>query len=157
MKKLLLILLCLPLLFNSCKKDDGQEPYVEPSSLTTQILIEVDGFENLDGNLAIAINNSSEQFSSNTESYKDTIIDAILHNITIVIEDVTPGTYAVSVFHDEDEDGELDLGGILGIPEEGFGFSNNPAIGFSQPDFNECKFLIEENQSVTVPISLVYF
>ncbi len=60
MKKLLLILLCLPLLFNSCKKDDGQEPYVEPSSLTTQILIEVDGFENLDGNLAIAINNSSE-------------------------------------------------------------------------------------------------
>ena len=78
MKKLLL-LLTFPLIFNSCKKEDGQEPYVDISSLTTQILIEVYGLENLDGDLAIAINNNSEQFSSNTESYKDTIIDVILN------------------------------------------------------------------------------
>ena len=156
MKKLLLILLCLPLLFNSCKKDDGQEPYVETSSSITQILIEVDGFENLDGNLAIAINNNSEQFSSNTESYKDTIVDVVANNMTITIEGIVPGTYAISVFHDEDKDGELDLSGLLGIPSEGFGFSNNPTIGFSQPEFNDCDFVIEENQNITVPIVLVY-
>ena len=155
MKRILLLLILLSLLFNSCKKEDGQEPYIEPS-LATQILIEVYGLENLDGDLFIAINNSSEQFISNTECYRDTIIDVTSNDMIVSIEDVISGTYAVSVFHDENKDGELNLG-FLNIPEEGFGFSNNPAIGFSQPSFDDCEFVIEEGQSVVVPISLVYF
>ena len=153
--KRILLLLILSLLFNSCKKEDGQEPYIEPS-LATQILIEVYGLENLDGDLFIAINNSSEQFISNTECYRDTIIDVTSNDMIVSIEDVISGTYAVSVFHDENKDGELNLG-FLNIPEEGFGFSNNPAIGFSQPTFNDCEFVVEEGQSMIVPISLVYF
>ncbi len=155
MKRILLLLILLSLLFNSCKKEDGQEPYIEPS-LATQILIEVYGLENLDGDLFIAINNSSEQFISNTECYRDTIIDVTSNDMIVSIEDVISGTYAVSVFHDENKDGELNLG-FLNIPEEGFGFSNNPAIGFSQPTFNDCEFVVEEGQSMIVPISLVYF
>ena len=151
--KRILLLLILSLLFNSCKKD-GQEPYAEPS-LTTQIILEVYGIENLDGDLFIAINNSSEQFISNTECYRDTIIDITSNSMIVSIEDVISGTYAVSIFHDENGDGELNLG-FLNIPDEGFGFSNNPAIGFSQPNFNDCEFVVEEGQSVTVPISLVY-
>ena len=155
MKKLLLILLCMTLIFSTCKKENGLDPYVEPS-LSTEILIEVDGFESLEGDLFIAINNSSEQFISNTECYRDTIIDVTSNDMIVSIEDVISGTYAVSVFHDENKDGELNLG-FLNIPEEGFGFSNNPAIGFSQPNFNDCEFVVEEGQSMIVPISLVYF
>ena len=154
MKRILLLLILLSLLFNSCKKEDGQEPYIEPS-LATQILIEVYGLENLDGDLFIAINNSSEQFISNTECYRDTIIDITSNSMIVSIEDVISGTYAVSIFHDENGDGELNLG-FLNIPDEGFGFSNNPAIGFSQPNFNDCEFVVEEGQSIIVPISLVY-
>ena len=155
MKKLLLLLFCLLFIFNSCKKEDVDLDILENPSVTTQIILEVYGFENLDGDLAIAINNSSEQFISNTECYRDTIIDIPSNDITLTIEGIIPGTYAISIFHDEDEDGELDLG-FLNIPEEGFGFSNNPPIGFSQPDFNDCKFTIEEAQSLTIPIFLVY-
>ena len=156
MKKLLLLLFCVSLIFHSCKKEDGQDPSVSDDSFSTnQILLEVSGLENLDGNLAIAINNSSVQFNSNTECYRDTIIDIVSNHMMITIGNIVPGTYAVSLFHDVDEDGELDLG-LFNIPEEGFGFSNNPAIGFSQPDFDDCKFVLEENQSITVPIVLVY-
>ena len=56
---------------------------------------------------------------------------------------------------DENLNGELDLG-FLNIPEEGFGFSNNPTILFSQPDFNDCKFTIENGDSISIPIALVY-
>jgi len=45
---------------------------------------------------------------------------------------------------------------LFNIPQEGFGFSNNPSISFSQPDFNDCKFVIEEGQSVVIPVYLVY-
>ena len=35
-------------------------------------------------------------------------------------------------------------------------FSNNPKIGFSEPEFSECKFELEEGLVVSVPITLVY-
>ena len=47
---------------------------------------------------------------------------------------VAPGVYAVSVFHDEDRDRQLDT--FLGIPREGFGFSRNPTVRFGAPRFN---------------------
>ena len=46
---------------------------------------------------------------------------------------LAPGTYAVTLFHDENENRKLDT--VLGIPREGFGFSRNPAIRFGAPRF----------------------
>lgn len=39
-------------------------------------------------------------------------------------EDIPPGTYAMAVIHDENMNGKLDTN-WLGIPTEGYGFSNN--------------------------------
>ena len=75
----------------------------------------------------------------------------------VLIDNIGPGDYAISVFHDEDENGAITFGGILNfIPQEGFGFSNNPTIGMSQPNYNDCKFTIEEGQTLIVPIDLVH-
>ena len=41
-----------------------------------------------------------------------------------VFEDVTPGTYAVVVLHDENDNRQCDRN-RLGIPLEGYGVSNN--------------------------------
>lgn len=46
-----------------------------------------------------------------------------------------PGRYAVTLFHDENENRKLDK--MLGIPREGFGFSRNPRIRFGPPGFDE--------------------
>ena len=109
-------------------------------ALNPQISLIVYGFQDLEGDLAIAINNSSDQFTSNLQAYKDTIINVNSDTMIILIDSILTGTYAVSLFHDENQNGELDLG-FLNIPEEGFGFSNNPTILFSQPDFDDCKFI----------------
>ncbi len=42
---------------------------------------------------------------------------------TCEFKDLPPGTYAVAVFHDENGNGQLDLG-VLGIPREGLGYTN---------------------------------
>ena len=47
---------------------------------------------------------------------------------------VTPGRYAVSVFHDQNSNAKLDT--FLGVPREGFGFSRNPVIRFGAPKFD---------------------
>lgn len=43
-------------------------------------------------------------------------------------EDILPGTYAIGVIHDENMNGKLDAN-WLGVPTEGYGFSND-AKGF---------------------------
>lgn len=48
-----------------------------------------------------------------------------------------PGSYALSLFHDENRNGKLDT--MLGIPREGFGFSGNPVVRFGPPTFKRVK------------------
>jgi uncharacterized protein (DUF2141 family) len=58
----------------------------------------------------------------------------------IRIEGLAPGSYAMSVIHDENANGRLDT--IAGIPREGFGFSQNPGLGFGPPRFAAARFTL---------------
>ncbi|WP_343227949.1 DUF2141 domain-containing protein [Stakelama flava] len=53
---------------------------------------------------------------------------------------LAPGTYAVSVIHDENGNSRLDT--FAGIPREGFGFSRNPAVHFGPPRFAAVRFVL---------------
>ncbi len=53
---------------------------------------------------------------------------------TMTIPDVPPGTWAVVVFHDKGNTGEVSRG-LLGIPTEGVGFSRDPSLGLHGPRF----------------------
>lgn len=62
------------------------------------------------------------------------------------IPDLPPGEYALSVIHDENDNGKLDT--FLGIPKEGFGFSNNPKVYFGPPSFKKSKFKLESDEKI---------
>ena len=160
LQKSLVFFTILIISFSSCTKDttDRDNPTVIDSLLlNTKIVLDVYDLENLNGNIAVAIYNTSSTFNSTTQYYRDTAIAVIATYMEIEIDSFVAGTYAISVLHDADESGDMEMGGFLNlIPQEGFGFSNNPAVGVSQPTFEQCKFVIEEGQSVSVPISLIY-
>jgi uncharacterized protein (DUF2141 family) len=61
-------------------------------------------------------------------------------NLTVHLTGVAPGTYGLSLIHDENSNGKLDKFGP--IPKEGFGFSRNPPIGFGPPDFKAASFTV---------------
>lgn len=71
----------------------------------------------------------------------------------VVIGDIPAGEYAVSVFHDEDKNGELEKH-LLGFPSERYGFSNNPKIIFAAPTFENCSFQLKADQNKLVHIKL---
>ncbi|WP_188053152.1 DUF2141 domain-containing protein [Sphingosinithalassobacter sp. CS137] len=54
------------------------------------------------------------------------------------LERLAPGAYALAVIHDENGNARLDT--FAGIPREGFGFSQNPAVGFGPPRFAAARF-----------------
>lgn len=50
-----------------------------------------------------------------------------------------PGTYAVAVYHDENDNHHFDRT-LIGLPEEGYGFSRNAPIFMAPPSFNSVRF-----------------
>lgn len=54
---------------------------------------------------------------------------------------VKPGVYAVAVYHDENRNGDFDRN-KLGVPTEGFGFSNDAPTRFSVPSFDAVRFRV---------------
>lgn len=76
------------------------------------------------------------------------------HRAVCVIDDVAPGAYAFAFLHDEDDDGALDRDWI-GIPSEGFGFSNDAAPVFGPPSYESARFT-HDARVTTLHISTRY-
>ena len=69
-------------------------------------------------------------------------------------EDIPPGTYAMAVIHDENMNGKLDTN-WLGIPTEGFGFSNDAKAVVGAPSFSAASFPYD-GQNIDLTMSLHY-
>ena len=70
----------------------------------------------------------------------------------MTFKDIPVGIYAVSVFHDENDNGKLDTNSF-GIPNEQFGCSNN-AKGFMGPSkWKNAKFeLKDKDQNLIIKL-----
>ena len=58
------------------------------------------------------------------------------------------GTYAIAVYHDADSNRSFNRTG-LGLPEEGFGFSNNPGTLFGLPSFRSVRLAVPRSEMQT--------
>lgn len=70
----------------------------------------------------------------------------------LTVSDLPSGKYAISVIHDEDNDGKLTTNAV-GYPTEKFGFSNNPKVYFSPPSFEKTAFELK-SESKKIEITL---
>ena len=69
-------------------------------------------------------------------------------------EDIPPGRYALAVIHDENMNGKLDTN-VLGIPTEGYGFSNDVKGLFGAPAFSAASFAYD-GRTLDLTIGLQY-
>jgi uncharacterized protein (DUF2141 family) len=72
--------------------------------------------------------------------------------VEVVFNNIPDGDYAISVIHDENENGELDSN-FLGIPNEGFGFGNDAMGTFGPPSFDKAKVKVDgKNQKQVIAL-----
>ena len=64
------------------------------------------------------------------------------------------GRYTVALYHDENGNKEFDRN-FLGIPSEGYGFSNNPGFSFGKPKQKETLFSIQDSL-INLRVSVLY-
>jgi uncharacterized protein (DUF2141 family) len=69
-------------------------------------------------------------------------------------EDIPPGTYALAVIHDENMDGKLGTN-WLGVPTEGYGFSNDAKALMGAPSYDAASFPYD-GRNLDLTISLNY-
>ena len=59
-----------------------------------------------------------------------------------------PGVYAIALYHDENGDMKFNRSGI-GLPQEGWGFTNNPATLMGLPSFSSVRLNVPRTGLVT--------
>ncbi len=67
------------------------------------------------------------------------------------IDNLEPGTYAVSVIYDEDNNGKLNTG-LFGIPTELVGMSNNARGRFGPPSYEKAAFVLQDSKTISITL-----
>jgi uncharacterized protein (DUF2141 family) len=99
----------------------------------------MEGFETDDGCVRIALANSEDSYDSHDEVYRGAS-EKITAGVAVhIFENIPYGEYAVKVFHDENDNSDLDTN-FLGIPSEDYGFSNNASGTFGPPAWDQARF-----------------
>lgn len=92
------------------------------------------------GVLHIALYDREESFSRSLTPYRLWKIPVSANgNLRLQLDSLAFGRYALAVFHDENNNNNLDKN-LLGIPREPYGFSHNPRSKWSAPSFSETVF-----------------
>jgi uncharacterized protein (DUF2141 family) len=106
------------------------------------IHVEIDGLRNDKGEVLCALFASAEGFPKSAVQAAAHAKSRISHgHASCGFSGIASGTYAVSVFHDENSNGKMDTN-LMGIPREGVGASNNPKGHFGPPKFEAAAFQV---------------
>ena len=116
---------------------------------THDLTVTVKGTENNDGKMFVAVYNDASTFLS--KSYKGVKSDISNNSCTVSFKDLPEGTYAVYIFHDENDNGKLDTN-FFGIPKEDYGCSNDAKGFMGPPKWKDAIFEFKQNKTITITL-----
>jgi len=114
--------------------------------------LQVNKIEELKGSLVIGVHTNDETYLSKIKEPFRSIVQNVKQagSQQLSLCDVESGLYAISIFHDENDNGELDTG-LFGIPKEPYGFSNN-LKKLLPPSFEEATFQFTPTEMVVIDL-----
>lgn len=125
----------------------------EPSE--TWLNVSVEGLRNGNGLVTVAVYpDDSRAFLAKGGTLKNNRFNAAAPVTRACVFVPKPGVYAIAVYHDEDASRKLNRSG-LGLPAEGYGFSNNPATLAGLPAFRSVRLNVPKS-GLTTHIKMKY-
>ncbi len=116
------------------------------------LTVNISGAHNASGSIATGILNSEGSFPKPPVAFAAFRVKAAAGPVSFTVHDLPPGRYAVTSFHDENDNGKLDADQI-GLPTEGYGVSNKAREILSPPQWSKASFeLGDQNKTITVTI-----
>ena len=126
------------------------------TAIAADLEVRIDGLRSAEGHVHVALHQRLEDvdFPDGAGVVAASFRAAVAGSMRLVFADLPPGNYAVAAFHDADGDGELTRN-VLGMPTEGYGFSNGARGFMGPPSFDDAAVAVDPSavqMSITVPI-----
>ena len=126
------------------------------AAASADLTLSIDGVRSDAGWAMIAVYDRADAFEKREGAAATVRIRARKGRISLTLDGLPAGRYAVVAFHDEDGDGALDAN-LLGIPSEGFGFSRGARGFMGPPAFADAAVTVgADDVSTTVPIDYLW-
>ena len=106
-------------------------------SSTGTLWVEITSVRSNKGNIALQLLNAQQQV------VEQLFIPAQKGSVSHQFNNLPNGNYAIKLYHDENANQKMDFN-LLGIPTEGYGFSNNARGVMSAPKFAAQLFVLKD-------------
>ena len=127
--------------------------FITMPSMAANLTVTVEQVRNSKGEIRFSIFNVPSQFPQGNElDSKD--VPAQLGFVTVQFYNLVLGAYAIAIHHDENSDGEMNTN-FIGLPKEGYGFSNNAKVNFAAPAFEAAAFNLDVGDK-SIRLRVVY-
>ena len=127
---------------------------IAPPALSQgRLEVTIVGIKEFRGSLRVGLFKNPDNFPGKAVAGK--VVAVRGDSTAVVFEELVPGRYALSVIHDENDNGELDTN-LVGIPKEGFGFGNNAMGTFGPPSFRKASIEVGSSPAKQI-INLRHF
>jgi len=106
---------------------------------------------NSKGKIYIGLFNKAQGFREVNKTFKQMSMQIDSSRVSYTFHNIPKGTYAISIFHDANNNGKLDTN-FLGIPKEAYGFSHNIRHIMRATSYNEAKFVLGKDQEFIIKV-----
>ncbi|MUT70041.1 DUF2141 domain-containing protein [Stutzerimonas frequens] len=125
-----------------------------PAAHAQQLQVTLNGLQHDRGQVAVAVYSDAKSFRKDNQAFSARKARAEAGTVTVTFDDVPPGRYAVLAYHDENDNGRLDLRFGM-FPTEGYGLSNNPKV-MGPPSFEDSAFAVTAEDPAQIELKMRY-
>lgn len=119
------------------------------SAQNVKLTVAVSGLKNNSGTVKVGLYNSDGTFLKTT--YKSVASKIKDNNAVVIFDNLPAGEYAISAYHDENNNGKLDKN-MMGIPSEDYAASNNAKGFMGPPAYKDAKFVLAKDSKIEITL-----
>lgn len=111
--------------------------------------VNISNIKSPNGLIEIGLFNSEKGFLKEGGQFLKKKVKVIGNSAQYTFNNLPKAEYSLAIFHDKNQNNKCDTN-FLGIPTEGYGFSNNFKPTISAPKFSQTKFNLEKDKMVSI-------
>jgi uncharacterized protein (DUF2141 family) len=119
------------------------------SAQNVKLTVSVSGLKSSTGAVKVGLYNSEGTFLKTV--YKSLSSEIKNDKAVVTFENLPAGEYAISTYHDENNNGKLDRN-AMGIPSEDYAASNNAKGFMGPPAYNDAKFVVNKDSKIEITL-----
>lgn len=120
------------------------------------IKIEISNLRNNKGFVLVSLFKNGEGYPNEPgKAFRKAKLAIRDKKVTITFPELPSASYAIAILHDENGDEKMNKN-FMGLPKEGYGFSNNASGVFGPPGYNKASFRHMANTLTAIVIKTKY-